>query len=108
MGIEFAEQIVRRMIMTNITVTDAEFKIIADYRKQIADKQAQDVLTLHCLETAARFEAWRQPDGRDMSYSTFLNEFEYHGIEGISQKIVYERVCDLMTVARIGVINNKI
>ena len=85
--------------MTNITVSDVEFQLIAAYRKQFADKQALDVLTLHCLETAMQFEAWRQPNGRDMSYSTFLNEFEYQGMEGMSQRVVYDRVCKLMNIS---------
>ena len=88
--------------MTNITVTDTEFQIIAAYRKSLEERQLRDVQTLHCLDTAAKFEAWRQPEGRDMSYSTFLNEFEYQPIEGIAAAVVYNTVCKLMTLARTG------
>lgn len=88
--------------METMELTQDEIALVTKHRQQKEARAQQDVLTLYCLETAAKFEAWRQTGGYGMSYSTFLNDFEYQDVVGLNHKVVFERVCLLLKIARNG------
>lgn len=83
-------------------LTQSEINLVLKHRQQSEMKKQEDVLTAHCLKTAANFETWRQTGGFGTSYSTFLNDFEYKEFEGLNHKTVYNRVLALLNVARHG------
>ena len=49
--------------METMELTQDEIALVTKHRQQKEARAQQDVLTLYCLETAAKFEAWRQTGG---------------------------------------------
>jgi hypothetical protein len=60
-----------------IELTEEEQNLILKRREEIAALEETRRVKLLTLETAAKYEAWLQQEGRGSTFSTFVDEFGY-------------------------------
>lgn len=80
--------------MSTIELTEDEQKLILKRRYEIAAKEESRRVKLQSIETAAKYEAWLQNEGRGSTFSTFVDEFGYdeHDASAVFRRVEAIRV----------------
>jgi hypothetical protein len=86
----------------SIELSEAEGEMILENRKKQEEFLRRKTSALHLLKTAYDYETWLQAHGRESSFTTFLDEFGYDGIEGKTSAMVFKQVSYLRESALNG------
>lgn len=80
----------------DLILTDAERKLILARRQEEASQDAAVAFKRKAIATAHAFEEWSTTTGDNLTYSTFINTFNYQDNDG---KQMYEAVKRILAAA---------
>ncbi len=79
-------------------LTEEEYAMIVAHRKA---KSASDMVqAMKLLDLVSRWTKYIEYTGDGSSYSAFVNDFGYNGIEGEDRPETYRKVCEIINRAK--------
>lgn len=83
------------MKLKPIRLTASERQIILERREKIVAKESLKKFQIKALSTASRWFKWSDKNGSGLTFSTFVNDFNYQ--ESDSEQM-YKAVCSILSV----------